>query len=68
MPLTTGSESDPDHAIFVIDHKTPTKLIFLQGFFCLLIFKGTFKSYFKDKKAKRGHKTVGINVFLTIFA
>jgi hypothetical protein len=54
-------ESDPDPAIFVID---------LQGakFFCLLLFEGTFTSFFIDKKSKRSHKTVGIKVFLTIFA
>jgi hypothetical protein len=32
-----------------------------------LLFKGTFTSFYKDKKSKRSHKTVGINVFLTIF-
>jgi hypothetical protein len=31
-------------------------------------FEGTFTSFFKDKKSKRSHKTVGIQVFLTIFA
>jgi hypothetical protein len=31
-------------------------------------FEGTFTSYFKDKKSKKGHKTVGIKVFLTSFA
>jgi hypothetical protein len=54
-------ESDPDPAIFVID---------LQGtkLFCLLLFEGTFTSFFKNKKSKRSHKTEGIKVFLTIFA
>ncbi len=37
-------------------------------FFCLLLFEGTFTSFFKDKKSKRSHKTVGIKVFLTSFA
>jgi hypothetical protein len=37
-------------------------------FFCLLLFECTFTSFFKDKKSKRSHKTVGIKVFLTIFA
>jgi hypothetical protein len=32
-------------------------------FFCLLLSEGTFTSFFKDKKSKRSHKTVGINVF-----
>jgi hypothetical protein len=30
--------------------------------------KGTITSFFKDKKSKRNHKTVGIKVFLIIFA
>ncbi len=36
-------------------------------FFCLLLFEGTFTSFFKDKKYERSHKTVGIKAFLTIF-
>jgi len=36
--------------------------------YCLLLFKGTFTSFFKDKKSKRSHKTVGIKVYLTIYA
>jgi hypothetical protein len=31
-------------------------------------FEGTFTSFFKDKKSNRSHKTVGITVFLAIFA
>ncbi len=31
----------------------------------LLLFEGTFTSFFKEKKVI-SHKTVGINVFLTI--
>ncbi len=34
-------------------------------FFCLLLFEGTFISFFKDKKSKRSHKTVESKVFLT---
>jgi hypothetical protein len=37
-------------------------------FFFLLLFEGAFTSFFKDKKSKRSHKTVGIKVFLTTFA
>jgi hypothetical protein len=44
------------------------KLIFLKKFFCILLFEGTFTSFFKVKKSKRSHKTVEIKVFLTIFA
>jgi hypothetical protein len=61
-------DADPDPAIFVSDLKDASKkLIFLQKFFCLLLFEGTFTSFFKDKKSKRSHKTVGIKVFLLFF-
>jgi hypothetical protein len=36
--------------------------------FWLILFEATFTSFFKDKKSYRSHKTVGIKVFLTIFA
>jgi hypothetical protein len=42
--------SDPDPAIFVIDLQDANKLL----------FEGAFTSFFKDKKSKRSHKTVGI--------
>jgi hypothetical protein len=42
----------------------PTKNKFKKKFFCIVIFEGTFKSFFKDKKAKRSHKTVEILLFL----
>ncbi len=45
-------------------HLLPTLASILM-FFCLLLFKGTFTSFFKDKKSS--HKTVGINVFLYYF-
>jgi hypothetical protein len=45
---------DPDPAIIVIDLKgTNKKLISFLNFFCLLLFEGTFTSFFKDKKSKR---------------
>jgi hypothetical protein len=50
--------SDPDPAIFVIDIQDANKKL----------FEGTLTSFLKDKKSKRSHKTVGIKVFLTIFA
>jgi hypothetical protein len=44
---------DPDPAIFVIDLQDGSKkLIFEHNFFCLLLFEGTFISFFKDKKTK----------------
>jgi len=42
---------DPDPAIFVIDFQDASKnQIFEHNFFCLLLFQGTFTSFFKDKK------------------
>jgi hypothetical protein len=38
-----------------------------QIFFIKVLFEGTFTSFFKGKKSKRSHKTVEIEVFLTIF-
>jgi hypothetical protein len=43
-------------------------LIFKKKLFCLLLFEGTFTSFFKDKKSKSSYKRVGIKVFHTIFA
>jgi hypothetical protein len=53
----------PDPALFVSDLQDANK-----KFFCLLLFEGTFTSFFKDKKSLRSHKTVEIEVFLAIFA
>ncbi len=61
-------DSDPDPAIFVIDLQDATKKLIKKKFFFLLLFEGTFTSFFKDKKSERSHKTVGIKVFHTIFA
>ena len=66
-------DSDPDAvsdpAIFVIDLQDANKKqIFLKQLFCLLLYEGTFTSFFKDKKSKRNHKVVEIKVFLTFFA
>jgi len=58
---------DLDPAIFVTDLQDTNKNQ-KKKFFRLLLFEGTFTSFFKDKKSKRNHKTVGIKVFLTIFA
>jgi hypothetical protein len=57
-------DPDPDPAIFLQD---ANKKLIKKNFFCLLIFEGTFISFFEDKN-KKSHKTVGIKVFLTIFA
>ena len=56
-------DPDPDPDIFVIDLQDANKSYCnKKKFFFLLIFEG------KDKKSKRNDKTVGIKVFLTIFA
>jgi hypothetical protein len=44
------------------------KTNFFKKHFCSLLSEGTLTSFLKDKKSKRSHKTVGIKVFLTIFA
>jgi hypothetical protein len=59
---------DPDPAIFVINLQNANKKLIFKQFFCVLLFEGTFTSFFKDKKSKRSHKTEGIKVLLTIFA
>jgi hypothetical protein len=58
---------DPDPSIFIIDLQDAKKSNFKKKF-CILLFKGTFTSVFKDKKSKRSHKNVEITVCLTIFA
>ncbi len=58
-------DAAPDPAIFVSDLQDVNNQLFVS----LLLFEGTFISFFKDKKSKRSHKTVlGINVFLAMFA
>jgi hypothetical protein len=61
-------DSDPDPPTFVIVLQEANKKIIIKKFVCLLLFEGAFTSFFKDKKSKRSNKTVGIEVFLTIFA
>ncbi len=68
----SGSESadpciwlmDPDPFIFIINLQDATNFLKV---FCLLLFKGTFTSIFKEK-ANRSHRTVGKKVFLIMFA
>ncbi len=62
-------DADPNPAVLIIDLQDANKkLIFWKKLFFALLFEGTFTSFFKDKKSKISHKTVGIKVFLTIFA
>jgi hypothetical protein len=57
MPLTSSPDPVPDPAISVIDLQDAIKKqIFDTIFFCLLLFEGTFTSFFKDKKSKRATK------------
>jgi hypothetical protein len=62
-------DPDLDPAIVVVDLQDGNKkLTETKKFFCVLLFEHTFTSFCLDKKSKRSHKTVGIKVFLTIFA
>jgi hypothetical protein len=54
-------DSDPDPAIFFIDLRDANKKLILKNF-CFLVFDGTLTSFFRDKKSKKSHKTVGIKV------
>jgi hypothetical protein len=61
-------DSYPDPAIFSIDLQDAKKKLIKKKVFCLLLFEGTFTSFFKDKRSQKNHKTVGIKVFPTFFA
>ncbi len=67
MPLTNGSGSGS----FYFHHwpsRCQQKKNFFKKLFCIVLFEGTFTSFFKGNKSKRSHKTVEIKVFHTIFA
>jgi hypothetical protein len=69
MPLTYGSGFGSGSCYF--RHwltRSRQKTNFKKKFFCLLLFEGTFASFFKDKKSKISLKAVGIKVFLPIYA
>jgi hypothetical protein len=57
-------DADPGPSIFIIDLQEANKNQFKKKFFCILLFEGTFTSFFKGKKSKRSHKTLEIKVFL----
>ncbi len=69
-PYRRLMDPDPDPALFVSDLQDINKFFFSSKFFCLLLFEGAVHLYHfsKIKTSYRSHKTVGINVFLTIFA
>jgi hypothetical protein len=62
-----GGSVATDSAIFVIDLNDANRKLILRKVL-LITFCGTIISYFKNEKSKRSQKTVGIEVFLTIFA
>jgi hypothetical protein len=47
--LMLYGSADPDPAIFVSDLEDGNKNIFFFYVFCLLLFEGTFTSFFNDK-------------------
>ncbi len=64
-------DPDSDPAIFVIDLQDAKKnIIFKKSFSAYYFLKVSRYIYiiFNEKKSKRGHKIVGIKVFLTVFA
>jgi hypothetical protein len=63
-----GPDADPDSFIFIIDLQDANEKRIYKKIFCIVLFEGTFISFFKDKKSQRSHKTVEIKGFLTIFA
>ncbi len=66
MPLTNGFGFESGSGYF--RHWPSRRQQQTNIYFCLLLSEGTFTSFIKDKKSKRGHKTVEIKIFLTIFA
>ncbi len=69
MDPVSDSDLDPGSRSYYFRH-WPSRCQQKTNFFkkCLLLFEGTFTLFYKDKKSKRSLKTVGIKVFLTIFA
>jgi hypothetical protein len=62
-PWCFGTDPDADLRIHASDlQDTNTR------FFCLFLLEDTFTSFFKDKKSKRSHKSIGIKVLRTSFA
>jgi hypothetical protein len=64
IPLTYGSGCGSDPAFSSVTLKTSTKNYFF-GYYFVNVY---FTTIFKNKNSYRSHKTVGINVFHTIFA
>ena len=62
--MDPDADADPDPAIFFIELQDANEKLILKKYFCLLLFEGTFTSFFKDKMSKRSHNAVGFKVFL----
>jgi hypothetical protein len=80
-PWHFGVDPDPDPRTHASDwiririllfssltFKTPTKNYFFKGFSAYYFLKVHLHNFSKLKKSKRSPKTLGIKVFLTIFA
>jgi hypothetical protein len=47
-------DADPDPSIFIIGlHDANKKRIFLKKFFFIVLFEGTFTSFFKEIKSQK---------------
>jgi hypothetical protein len=66
--MDPDADADADPAIFIIDLQDANQKRIKKKVFLFIIFEGSFTSFFKDKKSKRSHKTIGTKVFLTLFA
>jgi hypothetical protein len=58
---------DPDPAPFVNDLQDAKPNFFSFLFFNLLLFEGTFTSFFKDKKLCKSHKKIESFRFIFVF-
>ncbi len=68
MPLTNGSGFGSCYFRHWTSRRQQKSNLF-KKFFYLLLFEGAFTSFSKNKvKKKSQHRTVGIKIFLTIFA
>jgi hypothetical protein len=45
--------ADPDPSIFIIDPQGANKKLIKKKFFCILLFEGTFTSFFKGKEVTK---------------
>ncbi len=66
--MDPDTDSDADHAILVIDLQDASKKLIFNTIFSAYYFLKVHLHHFSKKNVKKGHKIVGIKVFLTIFA